>query len=130
MRVLLDTNLVIHREGLELTEVEVTRLLGVLSSNQVQFLLHPITRTELTGDSQQSRRQLTLWKLEAYPFLISPPTPPDEFRIASGEKPSSHSERDTLLLYAVAADAVDFFITQDKELIGRASAREPRRQGP
>lgn len=121
MRVLLDTNLVIHREGLELTEVEVTRLLGVLSSNQVQFLLHPITRTELTGDSQQSRRQLTLWKLEAYPFLISPPTPPDEFRIASGEKPSSHSERDTLLLYAVAADAVDFFITQDKELIGRAT---------
>jgi L-amino acid N-acyltransferase YncA len=121
MRVLLDTNLVIHREGLEPANVEVTRLLGILSSHQVQFLLHPITRTELGGDSQQARRQLTLWKLEAYPFLESPPTPSPEFRSASGEGKSPNSERDTLLLFAVAADAVDFLITQDKKLIGRAT---------
>lgn len=121
MRVLLDTNLVIHREGNEPAEVEVTRLLGILAKNQVQFLLHPITRTELIGDSREARRQVTLWKLEAYPFLASPPTPTVEFRSVTGEKSSPNSERDTLLLYAVSADAVDFLITQDRELIGRAT---------
>src|SRR5580658_2670952 len=117
MRVLLDTNLVIHRESAEPGEVAVTRLLGILSTHQVQFLLHPITRSELEGDPQYARRQLTLWKLEAYPMLVSPPNPPQEFREVTAEKPSANAERDTLLLYAVAADAVDFLITQDKELI-------------
>lgn len=121
MRVLLDTNLVIHREGSELGVVAVTRLLGILSTHQVQFVLHPITRSELEGDRQNARRQLTLWKLEAYPMLDSPPSPPQEFRNLTGEKPSPNAERDTLLLYAVAADAVDFLVTQDKELIGRAT---------
>lgn len=121
MRVLLDTNLVIHREGDKPTDVEVTRLLGILATNQVQFLLHPITRSELNGDPQRARRQLTLWKLEAYPFLPSPPDPPNEFRAETGEKSIQNSRRDTLLLYAVAADSVDFLVTQDQELIGRAT---------
>jgi hypothetical protein len=121
VRVLLDTNLVIGREDDVAPRAELSDLLRILAENNVQAVVHPATRTELLGDSNEERRTTILAKLAAYVELQVPPNPPDSFREESGERLTPHDRVDTVLLYAVEADAVDFLLTEDVGLLERAS---------
>ncbi len=119
VRILLDTNLIIDREGQAIDTPGLPSLLGLLSEHSAKCVIHPITRVEISSDPNEDRRKVVLRKLDAYPELETPAEPTKGFRLQSGEGPRSNDQRDSHLLYAVYANAVDFLITEDQRLISR-----------
>ena len=120
MRVLLDTNLLIGREDPKEVPPPLARLLKVLQENGVGVLVHPTSLAELDGDQNGERRRIILSKAGSYPRLESPPTPTLDFLTTFGAS-SPHDRADAALAFAVARNAVSFLITEDAELVSRAS---------
>lgn len=120
MRVLLDTNLLIGREDPKVLPPGLARLLQVLQENRVGVFVHPTSLSELEGDQDPERRRIIRSKADAYPLLERPPSPGVEFLEAFGVT-SSHDRADARLAYAVARNAVSFLVTEDHDLVHRAS---------
>ncbi len=121
MRVLLHTNILISREDPDLPPEGLTDLLGLLSRNKVTQLIHPASIGELEHDRNAERRNVILAKARAYPRLEQTRDPPESFMVAAKGTKRSNDFVDAVILYSVKSDAVSFLITEDRELLHRAS---------
>ncbi|MFH1095838.1 MAG: EVE domain-containing protein [Candidatus Micrarchaeota archaeon] len=122
MRVLIDTNIFIYREGATALPESFQALIKKLNENGVPVIVHPESIKEITDDPNAQRRELNLSKVKTYPVLeVLSGTKPDERFESMVGKPSTENERvDDALLFSVCRDAVDFFITEDKEIQKKA----------
>lgn len=122
MRILLDTNIFIHRETFAELPEKLQELQRLFSLSRVQVLIHPLSYSEIQRDANEERRKIHLSKLSAYPLLDNPPIPKenDAFIISEIGKKINHYI-DKVILFAVYKDAVELLITEDKELISKAS---------
>lgn len=116
MRILIDTNIFIGRENNHVLSDELQVLLKMLNSGQVEIIIHPKSIEELKGDSNISRMNIALSKLNTYPILEhSPDHNKDNAYLSIVGIPSKiNDEIDNAILYSVYKDAVDFLITEDK----------------
>jgi predicted nucleic acid-binding protein len=121
MRVLLDTNLVIAREDPASPPVGLSDLLRLLADRGVRVLVHPITVAELEGDRNQERRSVVQAKARSYPVLEAPPVVTPAFANEAGGSGGTHDDNDIAILFAVRSDAVNLLVTEDKDLIHRAT---------
>jgi predicted nucleic acid-binding protein len=121
MRVLIDTNLIIGREDHVILDVDLRTLYRLLNEHAVQLLVHPVTAVELERDRDPERREVILAKLPTYAVLGQPPEPDEGFRRRSAEGTRPNDSMDTLLLFALHSNAVDFLITNDRGLLDRAA---------
>lgn len=69
MRVLIDTNIFIEREGDSVVTANLQRLLALMHEYGVTVLVHPDSVNDLMHDSNKQRRSIMLSKLKSYPFL-------------------------------------------------------------
>ncbi len=123
MLVLVDTNILIHREDYEIIPENLQNLLKTLHDFNVKILVHPRSIEEINGDQNERRRTIKLSKIKTYTQLKSPPNPnanPDFLNVV-GWPSTSNEAVDSALLYAVYKDAVDFLLTEDKEIRKKAS---------
>ena len=122
MRVLLDTNIIIDREGEIPVPVDVQEFLRQSYELGWTILVHPLSRNELTGDKNETRRKKQLSKIATYPLLSDPPKPEsDDIFLQSVGKPTSPNDLvDIALLFAVKAEAVAFLITNDQGIHRKA----------
>ncbi len=122
MRVLLDTNIIIDREGEIPVPPEVQEFLRQSQELAWMIVVHPLSRTELMRDLNELRREKQLSKIAAYPLLSQPPNPRTDasFMQLMGTPSSPNDEVDIALLFAVKADAVDFLITNDQGIHRKA----------
>lgn len=116
MRILIDTNIFIGRENDHVLSNELQALLKILNSKQIEILIHPKSIEEIKRDSNISRKNIALSKLNTYPRLEHSPdqNKDDDFLTAVGVPSKINDEIDNAILYAVYKDAVDFLITEDK----------------
>jgi len=116
MRILIDTNIFIGRENDHVLSDELQVLLKLLNSKQIEILIHPKSIEEIKRDSNISRKNIALSKLNTYPMLEHSPdqNKDDDFLTAVGVPSKINDEIDNAILYAVYKDAVDFLITEDK----------------
>jgi hypothetical protein len=127
MKFLFDTNLIIPAEPTSHADEEpgtalVSELIGLIGKGQHQAYVHPASLRELRGDKSHERRELRKKLIAKYQRLPAPPKISDEQERALGRpRPGSHDEVDYLLLAAVAADAVNYLITDDHKLHKRAA---------
>jgi len=121
MRVLLDTNILIGREDPKLPPQDLTDLLRLLNQNNVVLLVHPASIRELERDSNIERRELVLAKTRSYAQLEQTRTPSEDFITAVGGANRPNDVVDAILLYSVKSNAVSFLLTEDRELLHRAS---------
>lgn len=127
MNFLIDTNILISAEPTRSEDVEhrtpvTAQLLGAISQGQHGVFVHPASVDEVAGDKDPLRRGTRLVLLDKYPKLQFPPGLHSRLTTALGAPPPrSHHEVDMLLLSAVEADAVDYFVTEDERLHKRAS---------
>lgn len=122
MRILLDTNIFIDREQDRIISRELAKLLQILNKLGAELVIHPLSVSELRRDSNIKRREVNLSKIEVYSHLERPPDPNNDtsFCESIGPAKNSHDVVDNALLYAVYRNAVEFFITEDREIHKKA----------
>lgn len=120
MRILIDTNVFIHREDSEIVPNPLIDLLRLLQeSGNFYVIIHPLSVEEIKKDKNQERREIVLSKIKTYPSLEDPPNPREDqtFLKRVGDPPKDSNDFvDNCLLFCVYKDAVDFLVTQDKEI--------------
>ncbi len=122
MRILLDTNIFIHREDDKVISQELQDLLRVLAKIKTEILIHPLSIEELKKDKNDSRKDIALSKIGSYLQLESPPdlSRDEEFKGKITET-NEHDRIDNNLLFTVYKNAVDFLITEDRGIHKKAT---------
>lgn len=122
MRILLDTNIFIYREDDEVLSNNIQELSKLLNQKNIGVLIHPSSLEDIKRDQDENRRRIMLSKIHAYPILDSPPDPNmnTEYLNNVGIVANIHDRVDNEILYSVYKDAVDFLITEDREIHKKA----------
>lgn len=122
MEVLLDTNILIHRESDAIVPESLRELERALNTEGHQLLVHPLSLQEIRQDPNEEQRAQAESRVETYARLSYPPSPSDssDFRNIIPEGVDFNGQVDNMLLFAVYDDAVDFLVTEDREMHRKA----------
>src|SRR5918911_557479 len=121
MRVLLDTNIVIHREAPHVVIEEIGILFKWLDRLRYTKYVHPITIQEINRLKNRDARQTFNIKLDSYIPLTAPSSlHPEVIKICSPLDNIENDSNDTLLINEVYNDRVDILITEDKKIKTKA----------
>lgn len=120
MKVLLDTNVVIHRENTKATNNAIGLLFYWLDNLHCEKCIHPYSVAELRKFRNENMQELYDAKLSAYTELktIAPQNP--EFVSQLPEPKTENDKIDNQLLCEVYCNRVDLLITEDKGLRQKA----------
>jgi len=117
MRILLDTNIIILREDNKILDKNLQLLFDKLNQSKVVILVHPKSLEELERDKNEERKKIALSKARTYTLLDSPPDPSENISFKNRLNWDGCSNLvDINLLYAVDRNAIDFLLTEDKEI--------------
>jgi predicted nucleic acid-binding protein len=123
LRILIDTNIFIHREDYGIVPKELQELSRLLKTLKAELLIHPKSVDEIKNDSNKERQKINLSKIHTYPILESPPDPSLDIyflnNVGTSSKP--HDKIDNFLLYSVYRNAVNYLISEDRELQKKAA---------
>lgn len=117
MRVLLDTNIVIHRETDKVSNQNIGVLFNWLDKLHITKCVHPLTLTELQKHANDQVVKSMSIKLGSYQELKTPaPLMKEVLEIIEKHDTKPNDFEDSKLLNEVLADRVDFLITEDKKI--------------
>lgn len=121
MRVLIDTNIVIHRECDRPINSEIGKLFLWIDNLHYEKCVHPVTVAEIDKLENEKTRAAMKVKLANYNVLrtIAPLCPKIEAVALEFDK-TVNDKADTQLLNEVFSDRVDFLITEDRKLHRKA----------
>lgn len=121
-KILIDTNILIDLEDHKRISTNFSALHQKCQQHGVQIYIHEASRQDIERDKNIERKQIMLSKVEKFLPLNGIPLPTkDELECEYGSIRSSNDHVDVILLYTLhSVDAVDFLITQDRELHNRA----------
>ncbi len=121
MKVLLDTNIVIHRENIKPTNFSIGQLFYWIDRLHYDKVIHPYTVDELRKFNDGQIQKLYDAKLSAYILMKSMSTQSAEFsNILSDASTDTNDLIDNQLLYEVYCGRVDMLITEDRRLNKKA----------
>jgi hypothetical protein len=122
MRVLLDTNVLIHREARSIVRDDIGDLFRWLDTIGAQKCVHPWSRDEVNKHADPDVVRTLKAKIGSYHILQT--IAPDTAEIAAlrAHDRSENDRIDTSLLGELAADRVDFLITEDRGIHRKAAA--------
>lgn len=122
MRVILDTNIIIHRENHHIVPQDIGNLSRILNEQGIVTLIHPLSVREIEQDPNRERRIVSLSKIAAYPRIENPPSPEtdEDYLERVGRVSGAHDTVDINLLYALKRNVGNFLITEDKRIHTRA----------
>lgn len=122
MRVLLDTNIIIHRESVRVLHEEIGVLFRWLDTLQYVKYLHPVTVHEISKLKASGLRDLMNVKMEAYHVIrVQAPIHSTVQKVSTSIDKNENDKNDTILLNELYLDRVDILITEDRK-IGRKAA--------
>lgn len=119
--ILLDTNMLIYREGEKKLDESIQLLLRmIMDSQDYKIMIHPFSIVEIKGHKDEKERDIILSKLKSYPMLDKPPIRSEDFLLQCGNENSHNDYVDNCLLFSVQRNCVDYFITNDKGIIKKS----------
>jgi predicted nucleic acid-binding protein len=122
MRVLLDTNIVIHRESVHVLHEEIGVLFRWLDTLQYSKYIHPVTVQEINKLKASPLRNLMNVKLEAYHIIqVHSPIHPVIQKVSASVDKNENDKNDTILLNELYLDRVDLLITEDRKIGKKAT---------
>lgn len=123
MRVLLDTNIIIHREAYKVSHLSIGQLFRWLDELKYTKYIHPITEAEIKSHANQDTVKVMGIKMESYnTFKTIAPVNKRIQAIIDTEDKTQNDINDSLLLNVVLEDRVDIFITEDRKIHRKAAA--------
>jgi predicted nucleic acid-binding protein len=120
MRVLLDTNILIHREASTVVRRDIGNVFFWLDKLRYDKIAHPVSITEIAKHQDEKVRNTFRAKLQSYNILkTTAPLSSQAQQFASTDK-SDNDRNDTIILNEVFANRVDLLITEDRGVHGKA----------
>ena len=123
MRILLDTNVVIQREDNSIIPEKIKKLEQRFQKSSAKIYVHPESLKDLYNDNDHNRKNIIKSKFGTYLELDDPPNFQGDNAFLS-QLPKTSKQNDTIdnhILYSIYRDAIDFLVTEDKQLIKKAS---------
>ena len=122
MRVLLDTNVLIHREAATVVLSDIGKLFFWLDKLKYEKCVHPLSLEEIAKHGDKRVRDSFRAKLQSYNVLktIAPIGP--EVQQCGAEDRTPNDRNDTAILNEVYAARVDLIISEDRGLQAKALA--------
>jgi predicted nucleic acid-binding protein len=121
MKVLLDTNIVIHREASRILNVDIGVLFRWLDKGKYIKCVHPITIQEIEKNSNQETAKTLGVKLESYEVLkTTSPLLQQVIAVSDSIDVNQNDKNDTILLNEVYCERIEFLITEDKKIHRKA----------
>lgn len=122
MRVLLDTNIIIHRENRIVSNYSIGHLFRWLDKLKCEKIVHPLSVSEIQKYRDPVVQEVLEVKLDAYNILNSTAVPTEDFIRQTGIPENNENDRiDNHLLYEVYLGHVDQLITEDRRLRTKAA---------
>ncbi len=122
MKILLDTNIVIHREATTVIDEDIGILFRWLDNLHHIKCIHSVTAEELESHKDPKVRESLKIKLANYNILKTKAPRSDEVRQISEQFDRNQNDlNDTLIINELYSARVDALITEDKKLLDKAS---------
>lgn len=119
-KILLDTNIIIHRETEKIINPDIGKLFNWLTKIDAKPFIHPITKIEINKLKDKYKRNTFNVKLDAYIELITTGELEPKVKEVSKDDKNDNDKNDTLLLNEVYKGTVDYLITEDKNIHKKA----------
>jgi predicted nucleic acid-binding protein len=122
VRVLLDTNVVIHREAQTVVNASIGLLFRWLDKLKIEKCVHPATVTEIQRHSDAKVVQSFERKIASYAVLKT--TAPMDAKLSTLAKAVDQNQNDridTAILNEIIAGRVDWLITEDRNIHNKAN---------
>ncbi len=122
MKILLDTNIVIHREAVTVINEDIGVLFKWLDNLHHTKSIHPVTAEELGKHEDPKVRKSLELKLSNYNILKTKAPIADQVSGIGNRLDENQNDRnDTLIINEVYCGRVDALITEDKKLLRKAA---------
>jgi hypothetical protein len=124
MNILIDTHILICREFDRTVHRHLQGVIRLLNDLNYRLVVHPLSLSEVEKDRNIKDKSVLLSKMRTYSSLDSLSNPyDDEHFFEMIEKPKSEREKvDSYLLYCLYKKEVDFLLTEDSDIIDKASS--------
>jgi len=123
MKVLLDTNIIIHRETKDPINKDIGTLFWWIDRLGYQKCIHQITLNEISGNQNAKAREAFQVKMKSYHCLPTiAPLRPEARSISEKYDRTENDKNDTVLINEVLCGRVDLIITEDRGLHEKALA--------
>ncbi|XWN37078.1 MAG: PIN domain-containing protein [Balneola sp.] len=121
MRVLLDTNILIHRETGYAVNEDIGRLFFWLDKIKAEKIIHPVSVNEIEGHNDEKIKKSFSIKLQHYTTIKTDISLAEEIvKTICPSDTSQNDKNDTILLNEVFRKRVDLLVTEDKGIHRKA----------
>lgn len=121
MKVLLDTNIVIHREASRILNKDIGVLFRWLDKGRYIKCVHPVTVQEIEKNSNRETANTLGVKLESYEVLkTTTPLRQAVIDVSVLNDVNQNDKNDTILLNEIYCERIDFLITEDRKIHKKA----------
>lgn len=119
-KVLLDTNVIIHREAKKIVRGDIGALFWWLDNLRYQKCIHKITASEIRRHHDADVKATMAIKLESYTELQTSAPISTEINALLESESTANDRNDTMLLSEVCAGRVNILITEDANIHKKA----------
>ena len=125
LKLLIDTNVLIPWEPTRSDHDQINRdsaaeLHKISLESRTQIFIHPAAALDVERDSDDERRAIRRQSLGKYPSLADPPSSASIEGIVGSVDYGTNDWVDQQLLAALAGNAVDYLVTEDRRLLRKA----------
>lgn len=121
MKVLLDTNIIIHREADKIYKLDIGQLFNWLDKLKYEKYIHPLTTEELNRYKDQNSLKTMNIKIESYNQLKHQAPLSDTIKKVSQQVDTTDNDlNDTQILNEVFENRIDILISEDKKIHTKA----------
>ena len=122
MKILLDTNIIIHRETDRVVNEDIGKLFNWVDKIKADKYIHPVTEREINRLKDKQQKNTFNIKLESYTKLVTREKLDNKVKEISEKYDNNDNDKnDTLLLNEVYIGTVDCLITEDKKIHKKAN---------
>jgi predicted nucleic acid-binding protein len=121
MRVLLDTNVLIHREASTVVRGDIGNVFNWLDRLKHEKCAHPVSLSEIEKHKDEKVRKSFAAKLQSYNILkTTAPMSAGAAQFAATDR-TENDRNDTIIVNEVVANRVDILITEDRGVHTKAA---------
>ena len=125
-KLLIDTNVFIGLEDQREVAPEFAKLVQLSNQHSVHLFVHDAALTDINRDTDIARRNVSLSKLKKFELLNKVKQPTRAvLEQRFGAMPKPNDVVDVALLHALDIGAIDFLVTEDQGIHGRARRATP-----